>query len=362
MRIGPILTAIIVSVMVYLFVMERETLLAIAGADAPEAADAVAAEEVERAPVLVQAIHSEAQPVDSGLVLRGRTEAFRLLDVKSETSGQIISQPLRKGLLVEEGELLCQLDPGTKQAALSEAKARLAEARANKQVSQELVKKGFASETDLLSREAALESAQAAVIRAEKEISHLRITAPFSGLLESDTAEFGELMQTGAICARVIALDPIKLVGFANEEQIVKLNVGTPAGARLISGQQVAGQVTFLSRSADTQTRTYRVEITAPNPKLEIRDGATAEIYVSLNGETGHLLPQSALTLDDAGRLGVRTVADGIAGFMPVTILQDVREGVWVSGLPEKVDVIVVGQEYVTDGRAVTASFKEDAS
>lgn len=362
MRIGPILTAIIVSVMVYLFVMERDTLLAIAGADAPEAATEAAPLEDARPEVLVQAIHSTAQPVDSGLVLRGQTEAFRLLDVKSETSGQIISQPLRKGLLVEEGELLCELDPGTKQAALSEAKARLAEARANRQVSSELVKKGFASETDLLARDAALESAQAAVVRAEKDISHLRITAPFSGLLESDTAEFGELMQTGAVCARIIALDPIKLVGFANEEQIAKLNVGTPAGARLVGGQQIAGQVTFLSRSADPKTRTYRVEITAPNPKLEVRDGATAEIYISLSGETGHLLPQSALTLDDAGRLGVRTIADGVAGFMPVTILQDVREGVWVSGLPEKVDVIVLGQEYVTDGRAVIASFKEDGS
>lgn len=362
MRIGPILTAIIVSVMVYLFVMERDTLLAIAGADMPEATVETTAAEDARPPVLVQAIHSTAQPVDSGLVLRGRTEAFRLLDVKSETFGQIISQPLRKGLLVEEGELLCELDPGTRQAALSEAKAQLAEARANKQASSELVKKGFASETDLLSREAALESAQAAVTRAEKDISYLRITAPFSGLLESDTAEFGELMQTGAICARIIALDPIKLVGFASEAQIVKLNVGTPAGARLVSGQQIAGQVTFLSRSADPQTRTYRVEITAPNPKLEIRDGATAEIYISLSGETGHLLPQSALTLDDAGRLGVRTVEGGIAGFMPVTILQDVREGVWVAGLPDQVDVIVVGQEYVTQGRAVTASFKEDAS
>jgi multidrug efflux system membrane fusion protein len=362
MRIGPILTAIVVSVMVYLFVMERDTLLAIAGASSPEATAEAASLEEARPAVLVRAIHSKAEPVDSAVVLRGRTEAFRLLDVKSETSGTIISQPLRKGLLVEEGELLCELDPGTKLAALSEAKALLAEAKANKQVSAELVKKGFSSETDLLSREAALVSAQAAVARAEKEISYLRVTAPFSGLLESDTAEYGELMQPGAICARVIALDPIKLVGFATEDQIAKLSVGTPAAARLVAGQQIAGQVTFLSRSADPQTRTYRVEITAPNPKLEVRDGATAEIFVALSGETGHLLPQSALTLDDDGRLGVRIVDGSAAGFLPVTILRDTVNGVWVGGLPDQVDIIVVGQEYVTDGRAVVASFKEDGS
>jgi multidrug efflux system membrane fusion protein len=362
MRIGPIITAIIVSVAVYYFVMHRDQVLALAGAEAPAPEAETGILEDAGPAVLVQAIHSEAQPVNSGFVLHGRTEAFRLLDVKAETSGRIISQPLRKGLLVDEGELLCELDPGTKQADLAEAKARLAQAKSNNKVTSELVKKGFASETDQLAREAALESAQAGLIRAEEAIQRLRISAPFSGLLESDTAEFGELLQPGAICARVIALDPIKLVGFATEDQIGKLSVGETAGARLLSGQEVAGKISFLSRSADPETRTYRVEITAPNPKLEIRDGATAEIFVAIPGETGHLLPQSALTLDDAGRLGVRTVEGGVAGFMPVTILRDTAQGVWVSGLPDKVDIIVVGQEYVTKGRAVIPTFKEDAS
>ncbi len=359
MRIGSLVTAIVVIIVAYMFIMQRDTLMVLAGNEpvAVETAAQIAPD--DRPAVLVQVVKSRAQKVDSAVILRGRTEAFRLLDVKAEVSGQVISQPLRKGLLVEQDELLCQLDPGTKQAALSEAKARLAEAEANNQISIELVKKGFASETSGISRIAALETAQAAVTRAQTEIARLKITAPFSGLLESDTAEFGELMQPGAICARIIALDPIKLVGFATEEQIAKLVVGSPAGARLIGGQQVTGQVTFLSRSADRSTRTYRVEVTVNNASLEIRDGATAEIYVALQGEVGHLLPQSALTLDDAGRLGVRTVDDNAAGFAPITILQESNAGVWVAGLPETVDVIVVGQEYVTDGRAVTAQYKD---
>jgi multidrug efflux system membrane fusion protein len=71
------------------------------------------------------------------------------------------------------------------------------------------------------------------------------------------------------------------------------------------------------------------------------------------------LLPASALTLDDAGRLGVRTVsADNRAAFMPVTLQRDTVDGVWVEGLPETVDVIVVGQEFVIDGVALEVTFK----
>nr|MDJ0822080.1 efflux RND transporter periplasmic adaptor subunit [Paracoccaceae bacterium] len=73
-----------------------------------------------------------------------------------------------------------------------------------------------------------------------------------------------------------------------------------------------------------------------------------------------HLLPQSALTLDDNGALGVRIVdSDSAAQFREITLLRDTPQGVWVTGLADEVDVIIVGQEYVTDGVPVAPSFEE---
>jgi membrane fusion protein, multidrug efflux system len=64
--------------------------------------------------------------------------------------------------------------------------------------------------------------------------------------------------------------------------------------------------------------------------------------------------------LDDVGHLGVRIVdAESRAAFVPVTLLRDTVDGVWVAGLPEKADVIIVGQEFVIDGVAVKATFSE---
>ena len=118
--------------------------------------------------------------------------------------------------------------------------------------------------------------------------------------------------------------------------------------------------MTFLSRSADPTTRTFRVELTVPNPDLSLRDGQTAEILIEAQGVTAHLLAASTLTLDDDGTLGVRTIdADSAALFHPVTVLRDTIDGVYVTGLPEQVDVITVGQEFVTDGVIVAPSFEE---
>ncbi|MGQ3489165.1 efflux RND transporter periplasmic adaptor subunit [Roseovarius pacificus] len=408
MRLFPILAAILVSILIYVFVFERDRLTGASPEPADmqsETAQAQSSEDTDDEtgkPVGVVAVQSTARTIDSAVILRGQTEAFRQVELRAETSGQVVSDPLRKGAFVELGQPLCQLDPGTRESALAEAKSRLSaarasipeararveeaqsrleEARINDNAATRLSEEGFASQTRAASTKAALrsaeatveaartgletaraqiDSAQAGVDAAEKEIERLTINAPFSGLLESDTAELGSLLQPGALCATVIQLDPIQLVGFVPETEVDRVEIGAVAGARLASGGEIQGKVTFLSRQADQTTRTFRVEIQVPNPDLTLRDGQTAEIVISADGAKAHLLPQSALTLNDEGTLGVRLVGeDDLAVFAPVTLLRDTPNGVWLSGLPEQADVIVIGQEYVTDGVHVAPSYQE---
>ncbi|MEM8803529.1 MAG: efflux RND transporter periplasmic adaptor subunit, partial [Pseudomonadota bacterium] len=154
-------------------------------------------------------------------------------------------------------------------------------------------------------------------------------------------------------------LDTIKLVGFIPETLVDRVEIGSVAGARLSSGREVTGKVTFISRSADMNTRTFRVDVEVENADLSIRDGQTAEIAIQSDGEIAHLLPQSALTLDNDGVLGVRTVVDEAAGFTPVNVIRDTTGGIWVGGLEDSVEVIVVGQEFVTDGVPVAVTYRE---
>ncbi|MFZ5964631.1 efflux RND transporter periplasmic adaptor subunit [Thalassococcus sp. BH17M4-6] len=438
MRIVPIITALLVAGLLYGIVIERERLLQFArdlsptaAAPSPEMATDVTEEEPPaeeaaaepQAPaegaVGVIAMRSAAQEIDSAVVLRGETQPDRQVDVLAEVSGKVISTPLRKGAFVDEGQTLCELDPGTTlaslaeaearlseaqaqipevearvpeaEARLEEAKARLEEARINANAAAKLSEGGFASDTRVANTEAAvrsaeagvssaeaglkaarsgmqgveaaIESAEAAMARAQTQIDHLTITAPFAGVLETDTAELGTLMQSqggNALCATILQLDPLKLVAFVPETQVGRIEVGATAGARLTEGGDISGKVTFLSRSADMMTRTFRVEITVPNPDLRLRSGQTAEIAIQADGAMAHLIPSSALTLDDQGTLGVRTVDDdSLARFMPVTLMRDTRDGVWVTGLPDSVNVITVGQEYVTDGVAVAPSYED---
>lgn len=412
MKPFPLLIAALVCVALYFVVLDRESLVQFADRFVPEPtttapveedAPAVAADDpLPEGTVHVVARRSEAQMAENAVVLRGRTEAARQVQVASETSGRIISDPIRAGAFVEEGAILCEIDPGTRETALAEAQANLDSARArlpeaeaqlagaraqltaaeiDATAATRLSESGFASTTRAASAEATREtalagiqsaeaavaqaqsgirSAEAAVTRAEEEIERLRITAPFAGHLETDTAELGTLMQPGSLCATVIELDTIKLLGFVPEAQVGRVEVGAMAGARLATGREVVGQVTFLSRSADERTRTFRVEVTVENADFTIRDGQTADILIQTEGTLAHLLPASAMTLADDGTLGVRVVdADSVARFMPVRMIRDTANGVWLAGLPEQADIITVGQEFVTDGVPVRVTYEE---
>ncbi len=436
MRLFPILAAIAVTLIIYLFVFDRESLFAALSPPADTEETTVEAPEATEDSLMaadsvgVIAVHSTAREVESAVVVRGQTEAIRQVDLRSETTSLVISEPLRKGSFVEQGQLLCRLSPGTREASLAEAiarlaeaaarvpeakakipesetrvaeaqalvqeaKARLSEAQINSNAAVKLSEDGFASETRVAATEATVrgaeaavvsaeaglkasasgletaaagieaalagvESARASVAAAEKEIDRLTITAPFAGLLESDSAELGSLLQSGDLCATVIQLDPVLLVGFVPETEVARVQMGALAGAELASGDRVQGRVSFISRSADPDTRTFRVDIEVPNAELTLRDGQTAEIVIAAAGAKAHLLPQSALTLNDEGGLGVRIVTEeSEALFVPVTLLRDTPTGVWLAGLPESADVIVIGQEFVSDGVQVAPSFQE---
>ena len=412
MRIVSIITAILVTAFLFVIVFKRDQLaeFTATGSAANAAEQPALADDTPAAPAntddevafKVVAFSSKASTIDSAVVLRGETQAARTVTARAETNGLIINTPLRKGTFVGEADVLCQLDPGTRaanlsdararldsararvpetQARLEEAKAKLDEAKINFNAANKLSEGGFASESRVANAQATvrsaeaavasakagfdttrsgIQSAEAAVASAEKEIERLTIRAPFAGLLETDTAELGSLLQPGAACATIIQLDPIKLVAFVPETEWSRVHLGAPAMARLISGREVTGAVTYLSRSADPLTRTFRVEIEVANSDLSIADGQTAEIVIGADGSLAHLLPQSALTLNDEGALGIRAVGAGnIVEFHPVTLIRDTVDGVWLADLPETLDVITIGQEFVRAGVKVAPTYAE---
>ena len=311
-----------------------------------------------------------AQPFAIEVPLRGRTQAKATVSAVAETAGIVETVHVTKGQKVAVGDPLCTLDQGTRAAAvaqadagLAQANAALAQAQADFDTNAELRSKGVATANSARGVEVALAAAQASVTsakanldNAQAELDRTLINAKVNGVVQAPLADAGAMLAQGQPCATIVQLDPMLFIGQVPEVRIGLAKLGLPAKITTITDQSVDGKVTFIAATADSATRSFPVEIEVPNASGTIRDGITATAVVNMGSAPAHLLPQSSLTLNADGVLGVQAVVDGAVSFMPVQIASDTREGVWVLGLPVSVDIITVGQEYVIDGQAVDAT------
>jgi len=302
------------------------------------------------------------QPHVADLVLRGRTESERKVELKAEMSGRVVNLPAAKGQLVKAGDPICELDVGARKARLDQAKAQLKQAKLEYDAAVALEQKGHRSETQTAAALAAYEAAEANIRLMEQELSYTVMRAPFDGMVDKRLVSLGDYMTPGTPCAMVVASDPFLIVGAVSESQIAQVQPGTEGGAKLVTGETVSGKVTFLATAADPQTRTFRVELTVPNPEFKLRDGITADIRVRSSTVAAMQLSPAILSLDDSGKIGVKIVENSTVRFMQVALIADDKDGVWVAGLPDESTVITVGQDYVKDGEVVNAVPEESVT
>ena len=329
-------------------------------ADAPvEIAQEAETEPEPEKPFRVRVRVFTSEPKPAQIVVRGRTEAWRRVEVRARTPGIVEEVSKEEGQRVSQGELLCKLDVGARMTQLAEEKAKMASAEIDFEAADQLANQNFGSKTKRASERAKLDAAKASVERMEQEIGYTSITAPIKGILEQRVAELGSFLQIGGHCVTIVDLDPILVVVPVGERDIAAVTTGMTATAQLVTGQTVEGKVRLVAPAADEATRTFRVEVEVPNKDFSIREGLTSEISLILPSTPAHKLPSSVLTLNDKGQVGVRLIADeNKVRFQNVQILDDDRKGVWVAGLPDKATIITVGQDYVLDGQTVEPVFE----
>lgn len=288
------------------------------------------------------------------LDIRGRTEAQSSVSVRAETGGIIETRHVEKGDRVDAGDLLCTIETASREAKVLEANAALIQANVDLEAAEQLAGRGFSAKNQIPALQAARDAAKARLHETELDLSRTRVKAPIAGIVQDPIAEKGDMLQTGDVCATVIDRNPMIVVGQVSEREISKLTLGMPARASLATGETANGKITYIAPSADSMTRTFRVEITVPNDDETLKDGVTALAQVQLEGVKAHRIPASVMTLADDGRVGVRTVDDKkVVSFTPVDIIGGTVDGMWVTGLPDEVTIIVVGQEFVLEGQKV---------
>ncbi len=304
--------------------------------------------------VVVRTLQADTRP--GVLVLRGRTEAARTVSVRAETAGAVASAPATEGAQVKKGDILCRLSVQARRANLDQAIANRQARKLEWDAASTLEQKGHRSANQTAAAKASYDAAHAAVRQAEIELSNIKIRAPFNGVFKQRDAEIGDYLTPGQSCGVVAELDPLVITANVSELDVGKVATGMPGRAVLVSGQTLAGIVRYVDPVADNVTRTFRVELQVENPNGLFRAGLTTDMHLVGAPVTAQRIPADTMVLNDNGQLGVRVVDDtGHVRFFQVVLIEDEGDGMWVSGMPERANLIVEGQDFVRDGSLVNS-------
>lgn len=288
------------------------------------------------------------------LSLPSKTEPYRIVELKAQVSGLLLDVPGRRGLRVEQGQPVCVIEPMDRPFRVDRAAAQLEQAQIAYRGALQLKTAGYQSEFAIAKAKADLESAKLILEQSEIDLNNLRISAPFTSIIETRPVEIGDFIAPGQLCARLVELDPIKVTTQVSEADISKLKLGEIAVATFFNHNNVNVEISYIAHEANASTRTYLVEAIADNPNFSLRAGMSGRLKFSQPPLQAHLIPASLIVLDAKGEPSVRGVDENnLVKQISVTVVGETEQGLWVEGLPEEVALITVGQNYVSEGEVV---------
>lgn len=298
-----------------------------------------------------------AEPHRRYVVLYGATEPNRRVELKAETQGAVKAIPAKEGQYLKKGEVIVQIDERDRRALYAQAKALLKQREIEFNAAKRLQKEGFQTEIRLAEANTRLEEARANLRRTDLDLQYTKLRSPFDGVLEAVNVEVGDFVGVGVFggegaLATVVDHDPLLITGQVSERDRPYIALGTTAKGKLTGFEDLEGEITYLASVADTQSRTFRIEVQIPNPNRSIPAGVTAELAIPSQQVNAYKVSPSVLSLDDTGQVGVKLLDENNkVVFHPVEIVEDAKEGMWIAGLPDQVTMITLGQAFVSPGQ-----------
>ena len=269
-----------------------------------------------------------SEEIDESITLQGQTIHNRTINIKSETTGNIINKNYKRGKIVTSDEILVQisiedrqelLNSYTKELERNKKEILINEKRKDNSIfkikeqiklyeieyqsAKQLIDKGLSSKSKLslasfnlanaksnlndielnyqsqvANLETQLANIKSKIKNIKIDIDNTKISSPFEGIINDSYVEIGDYVMPGNVLFSVVDLNPIKIQGYLSESDINNVKVGTKAIVSNSNSITKIGEITFISPTAETATRTFEITIEANNDDLLFKSGITSSI------------------------------------------------------------------------------------
>lgn len=200
-----------------------------------------------------------------------------VVDIASNVDGVIINLPVNENQFVKKGDLLLEIDPVPFKIEIEEAKARLATAAANLEKASNEYHRRRNMRSNVISKEelddariatnsakAQLQSAQAALAKANWKLSQTKVYAPVDGFISHLKAREGRYVLLGVAIIGLIDANSFYVQGYFEETKLKHIQKGYKADITLYSNQQkLSGVVDSIGRGIVDQSERTSSELLA---------------------------------------------------------------------------------------------------
>jgi len=292
----------------------------------------------------------EAKPYPAQLRLQGQINAWQQVEVKTQVAGTIVELPRDQGDKVNSDQLLALLSDEGREARLAQAKALVKLRDTEMKSAKALQAKSLVAETEIDRLISELALAKSSLADAELAVLYRRVQAPIAGTLSQRRFDQGSWVDAGTTLFTLIDMTKLRAVAQVPQQKIHQLSLGQSVKVKMLDGRRFDARLAYISPIADPMSRTFQIEAHFDNPRALPLAGASATLDIILESELAHALSPALLALDDDGRLGVYASLDKRLHFFPVSLLRaDIHEA-WVSGLPERVEIVTRGAGFLKQG------------
>ena len=341
--------------------------------------------------VVVQPVEVRDSPVQAEFtgVIRGGED----VEVRARVVGFLQSMNYREGSPVTKGQLLFVIDPKPFEAAVAQARASVAEAKARHDrtvvqvtrlrplaaqnaVSQQDLDNALASEE---ASRAGQDVAQAQLTAAQLDLSYTRVTSPISGTAGNRLVDVGSYVGSPqpTVLTVVSSLDPVRFDFTISESEYLALARTAAAEGRTRPRSDASlelvladgsvhtekGRITVVGRGVSAETGTLPLQASFPNPGGVLRPGQFGRVRLPISTRKNAIvIPQRAVQ-ELQGTYNVLVVGpDSVAQTREVKLANRIGSDWVVSDGLEPADRIVVeGLQKVRPGTKVRPTAKPAA-
>ena len=316
--------------------------------------------------------------------LPGRTDAYRVAEVRPQVSGIILHRNFTEGSDVKAGESLYQIDPATYQAAYDNAKGELVKAQAAANIAHLTVKRyvplvgtQYVSKQEYDQAVATAQQADASVVAAKAgvesariNLAYTKVTSPINGRIGKSSVTEGALVTNGqaTALATVQQLDPIYVdvtqssSDFMRLKQQTSLQKGDTSSVELLmeNGQPypLKGTLQFSDVTVDESTGSITLRALFPNPQHMLLPGMFVRARIDEGTQPDAILvPQLGVTRTPRGDATVLVVNEKNQVESRTVVAPQAIGDRWLitEGLKNGDRVIISGLQKVRPGVTVVA-------